>query len=682
MWKIFYPHLDEWFVKKIKWFMVWYGILFISLVLLSLYISTPGVSSPLYALLGASFVATWVLVFLPLNWFKKIIPLSIPVYILFIDIFLSYTGGAQSPYYFLCLMPLILASILFRYAGAVITLLLIMASHLIMESDSFSTGIPFLLSQDFLQRDLPFFTIAFLMAAMISVIASMLEKSRENVLSFFGQVERAKKEWEASFDAIHDMIFILDKEHGIMRANRAVAERFKKAPAELIGEKCYKLCHGLDNPVENCPHVKTMETGQPQTIEIEEPYLEGVTFEVSTYPLFDDKGNTNASVHYMKDITAHRKMDQALKRELEITKALHNVDKAILSTVDKQEVLKLCITNFRVLVNAEYVSIAVFDSEKNEFKLEASSFFNWFSIDERIVPFDSTILNFAVSSRVSRYCPDIKDEDLLKGDKWFRHKGIKSLLIVPLIAKGQAIGTFNIGSLKNNRFSQGDIELAEKYGLQIAIALDNANLYEGIHNLFIDTVSSLSSVIDTKSPWTQNHSAGATNHAIVIARELGFDESFIKELRIAVLLHDIGKVGIEETILSKPAPLSEQEMKLMKEHPLRGAAILEPIKKLKNIVPIIRHHHEWWNGTGYPDRLSGHMIPLGARILCAADAFDAMTADRPYRRGLTLKEAKEELIRFSGKQFDPWIVEVFIKMIEEDTLLSDQLSSLPLPQKQ
>lgn len=680
--KIFNPHWDEWFTKKIKGFMVWYGVLFILLVLLSLYVSVSAVPPPLYLLLFSSLLATGVLLFIPLKWFGYLVPLSIPAYLLFIHIFLFYTGGAESPYYLMYLMPLVLASIIFRYAGAIVTFLLILVSHLVLEAISLATIIPYLSSGHFLARELPIFIITLLVAVKISVVASMMEEGRQTIHHLFGQVEKAKEEWEASFDAIQDIIFILDKEQTIMRVNKAATERFKKEPGELIGEKCYKLCHGLDHPIENCPHVKTMETGQPQAIEIEEPYLGGAAFEVSTYPLFGDKGNVSGSVHYMKDITAHRKMDAALKREFEITKVLHHTDMAILSTLDKREILQLCITNFKALVKADYISIAVFDSERNEFKLEASSFFNMLSADKRIIPFDSTILKWAVSSRLSRYCPDIRDEDLLKGDKWFKHKNIKSLLIVPLISKGRLLGVFNIGSLEKERFNQGDIELAEKYTLQVAIALDNSNLYEGMHNLFMDTVASLSSVIDTKSPWTQNHSAGAASHALAIAEELGLDESFIKELRIAVLLHDIGKVGIDETILNKPTRLSDEEMRLMREHPLKGSSILEPIKELRGVVPIIRHHHEWWNGTGYPDRLSGNMIPLGARILCAADAFDAMIANRPYRRGFTVQEAKQELIRFSGTQFDPQVVDAFIKVIERDrNLLSNQSSPFALPQK-
>ncbi|MBI3754070.1 MAG: HD domain-containing protein [Deltaproteobacteria bacterium] len=261
------------------------------------------------------------------------------------------------------------------------------------------------------------------------------------------------------------------------------------------------------------------------------------------------------------------------------------------------------------------------------------------------------------------------DEDLLHRDRWFRDKGVKSLLIIPLIAKGEPIGVLNIGSLQRNRFGPRDIEVAEQYALQIAVALDNANLYEEMRSLFMDTVTSLSAAMDAKSPWTRNHSAGASTYALTIAREMGLDEAFVSELKLSVLLHDIGKIGIENTILNKPSRLSDEEIRIVRDHPLKGASILDPIKELKGILPIVRHHHEWWDGTGYPHGLSGNMIPLGARILCVADAFDAMITERPYRKGLTLEDAKQELIRFSGAQFDPMVVDAFIAVcIREENL--------------
>lgn len=645
--------------------MIFYGWLFIGLILLSLSFSMPDAPDAIYLLLFASLLIAAIPIFIPLRLFSRIAPFSIPVYLIFIHLFLSYTGGTESPYRLMYFMPLIFASILYRYTGTVITLLLIFASHLAMEQVSFSNVLPYLASKDFLGKDLPIFIIAILIGVKISIIATMLEEDRDTIYNLFGHVEKAKKEWETSFDAVNDIIFILDKEQNIVKTNMAAAKKLKKSPKDLVGKKCYALCHGSDSPIPNCPHVKSINTGKPSMLEIEEPYIGGI-FEVNTYPLFDDKENIQGSVHYMKDITARKTAEKAREREFEVTRILHNTDKAILSTTDKQEMIKLCITNCKALVDADYISIASLDPEKNEFKLEASSFFNLLSIYERRIPFDSTILKSAISSRVSRYCPDIMDEDLLQGDGWLKDKNIKSIIIIPLIAKGEPIGVLNIGSLKKNRFGPRDIELSEQYALQIAIALDNANLYEGMQSLFMNTVTSLSAAMDAKSPWTQNHSTGASTYAIAIARELGLDETFIDELKLAVLLHDIGKIGIDNTILNKQSRLSEEEFRIVKEHPLKGAGILGPIKELKEIIPIIRHHHEWWDGTGYPYGLAGNMIPLGARILCVADAFDAMTAERPYRKGLTLEEAKQELIRFAGSQFDPTVVDAFIKVINRE----------------
>ena len=156
-------------------------------------------------------------------------------------------------------------------------------------------------------------------------------------------------------------------------------------------------------------------------------------------------------------------------------------------------------------------------------------------------------------------------------------------------------------------------------------------------------------------------------YAVAIAKRIGLHESFIEKLRIAVLLHDIGKIGVPDAILDKSSALSKEEMIEMEKHSLYGVAILQSIKEFKEVLPIVRHHHESWDGTGYPDRLSGNKIPLGARILSVADAFESMITDRPYRRGLTIDETKEELLKHSGKQFDPQIVSVLVSILEDET---------------
>ncbi|MBI4745931.1 MAG: GAF domain-containing protein [Deltaproteobacteria bacterium] len=243
---------------------------------------------------------------------------------------------------------------------------------------------------------------------------------------------------------------------------------------------------------------------------------------------------------------------EALTRELETIKILHNTDRAILSSINRKETLKICVINLRALINAEYVSIATLEEDDIFFRLEISSLNGILEEHEDMIPLESTILKRSVSSKASRYYPEVYPDDLLDGDMDIRDKGVRRLLIVPLIAKGIPLGALNIGSLESPGFSREDIDLAEKYALQVAIAIDNSNLYEGAQNLFMNTITSLSSAIDAKSRWTKNHSECVAEYAIAIACELSLDETFMKDLRIAVLLHDIGKIGISDTIINNP----------------------------------------------------------------------------------------------------------------------------------
>ncbi|MDI6745487.1 MAG: GAF domain-containing protein [Thermodesulfovibrionales bacterium] len=167
---------------------------------------------------------------------------------------------------------------------------------------------------------------------------------------------------------------------------------------------------------------------------------------------------------------------------------LHNTDIAILSTTDRKEPLKIFLTNLKRLIDADYISIAVFDHENDRFKIEMSSFLNCLNEGGETIHFASTILKSAISLKASQYYPEINEDDLFPEDIDFKEKGLKSLLIVPLIAKGLPLGTLNLGNTKEKRFSKEEIEVAERYVLQVAIAIDNSNLWEEMQNMFMDTV--------------------------------------------------------------------------------------------------------------------------------------------------------------------------------------------------
>jgi putative nucleotidyltransferase with HDIG domain len=181
-----------------------------------------------------------------------------------------------------------------------------------------------------------------------------------------------------------------------------------------------------------------------------------------------------------------------------------------------------------------------------------------------------------------------------------------------------------------------------------------------IRTMFTQTVRALASAIDARDPSTRKHSDHVSSIAVEIGQAMDLSEFQLEQLEWAGLLHDIGKIGIRDAVLLKPDRLTREERMLMNQHPEKGEEILRDVDQLAKVRPLIRHHHEWYNGSGYPDRLIGEEIPLLARVLHVADAFEAMTASRPYRPvPLSAAEALAELQRYAGIQFDPQVVEAF-----------------------
>lgn len=185
------------------------------------------------------------------------------------------------------------------------------------------------------------------------------------------------------------------------------------------------------------------------------------------------------------------------------------------------------------------------------------------------------------------------------------------------------------------------------------------------HQLFNSTIQALVSALEMKDTFTQGHARQVTEFSLSIGRKLGMPEEEMRDLYLGAILHDIGKIGTEESVLNKPESLSLHEETLVREHPIKGTLFIVGIQNLSNIVPTILHHHERWDGTGYPGRLKGDQIPLHARIVCVADAFDAMISNRSFRDGMDKDVAISEIIKKKGTQFDPFIVDVFIECLND-----------------
>ena len=193
--------------------------------------------------------------------------------------------------------------------------------------------------------------------------------------------------------------------------------------------------------------------------------------------------------------------------------------------------------------------------------------------------------------------------------------------------------------------------------------------YRQLQETYRATLQALGSALDTRDIGTEAHSRRVHGYALATAQAYGLPAGEMLHLAHGVLLHDIGKIGIPDAILLKPGPLTQAEWDIMRQHPDIGARLIQDIPFLQGAIPIVRHHHERWDGTGYPDHLRGEAIPLGARIFAVVDAFDAMTFDRPYSRAISFDEARAEIRRSAGGHFDPAVVEAFARI--PDALLHD-----------
>jgi HD-GYP domain-containing protein (c-di-GMP phosphodiesterase class II) len=239
-----------------------------------------------------------------------------------------------------------------------------------------------------------------------------------------------------------------------------------------------------------------------------------------------------------------------------------------------------------------------------------------------------------------------------------------SLICAPLMIRNSILGILSIRKKKNREvFNKKDLSHILSLTKRASLNLENKILYESIYSNIMDTLKSLISSIEARDHYTEQHSLRVTELAVRLAVSMNCSVKDIESLKIAGVLHDVGKIAVPDSILLKPSKLTEEEYLIIKNHPAIGENILKPVVLLDKERRIIQCHHERWDGKGYPLGLSGSDIPFLARILAVADSFDAMTNDRPYREPWPVAKAVEELVNNKNTQFDPDVVEAFLKIV-------------------
>lgn len=361
-----------------------------------------------------------------------------------------------------------------------------------------------------------------------------------------------------------------------------------------------------------------------------------------------------------------------LKEKMEELAFLNKIERVVFLTSDLSLLSNLVLHIALRILKAKSGFIILMDGDSHELQINSIAGYESEEIKvKKTIPTKNTIPGWVVKKKepvlVYNIDTDIRFQNMERLDY---EKG--SFVYVPLIAKNEIIGLLWFGNkISNSVFTVNELISLNVLSSEAAVAIKHIQLYKELEKSYLSIIQGLALAIDARDPHTHGHSMRVAHFAKLIAIKLGLDQNKIDNIYNASLLHDLGKVGIIDEVLKKKANLSLEEDRLIKMHPVIAKQILSPIKSLRNIIPYIYHHHEWHDGTGYPDGISGEKIPLGARIIAVADGFAAMTSRRPrfhHNQTLSTKEAIMELKKGKGIQFDPKIVEIFEQIIKEDKI--------------
>lgn len=462
--------------------------------------------------------------------------------------------------------------------------------------------------------------------------------------------------YQGIIDSICDGISIQDISLKILFQNRVHKDLF----GDHIGEHCYRAYECSSRDGSGCPMELSLKDFRPHSEEREVHTAKGILhMEITASPMRDKAGRVIGGIEVVRDITERKQAEERKRIAYEFARRV-NVHPDL-----SYRLHEICSTV--VQLGYRMVWIGLLDEATKEVVPMAQAGFEDGYLSSIRVTYDDSPLGQGPAGRAVRSKQLVLQNNIATDPRfvpWRENalkRGYRSSASFPVIDEDKVLAILKIYNT-NDEFPDKDIGFLQSFANLCASYIKNSELLANLQELFLGTVTALSEVITAKSQWTKGHLDRVADIAVSIGKEMGMNEKELRNLELSSLLHDIGKIGTYEAILNKPEGLSEDEFDLIKLHASKGAEMLSTIKQLKEIVPLIKYHHERYDGKGYPEGLKGEEIPLISRILCVSDAVDSMLADRPYRKGLAMNETVEELKKESGSQFDPLVVEAFLRL--------------------
>lgn len=358
--------------------------------------------------------------------------------------------------------------------------------------------------------------------------------------------------------------------------------------------------------------------------------------------------------------TSQKRVDQQTSRINMIVRELPNLQTLITSSNGHENWQALVLDQARTLIWADGASYWAYSASTNELNLVVARGCENPPKEEKItVQNNNGELAQAAQNRIPVLV--VNEKDVLSTE---------SILAVPHIVSGEVTGIFRFVRNGHEVLTTRDSDVVFLFMKQLSLAIENRAMVNNREKFYLELVQTLADILDSRDAANEGQTRRARALARAMATELDLPNEFIYYLEFAALMHDIGKIAIDEQLLKKPGKLTPQEFETIKKHPELGYKILSPVTMLAPVAPMVLYHQEWFNGKGYPEGLHGEEIPLGARIVAIIDAWGAMTSHRPWRPALSKDEAVKEIKKGSGTQFDPRVVDAFLLAIEKQGVAS------------
>jgi PAS domain S-box-containing protein len=506
---------------------------------------------------------------------------------------------------------------------------------------------------------------------MVAVARDITERKRAEE-----DQKESEKKYKALFDSTLDGIYQVDADGVFVMMNPAGVRIFGyESPEEIIGRNALEYWRDPRDRDLFRAELKIKKSVSGYHMRARDKNGRPIELESSSLIKVDEKGNFLGIEGILRDVTERRRADERINHHIQKLSALRSIDLAISSSLDIRVTLKVFLEQVVSQLNVDACDVLLLNPHAKTLDYAAAQGFRTSALRHTHLRLGqgyagvAALENRIVSIPDLKTGNDFKQRGALEGEDFIAYYG------VPLVAKGQVKGVLEIFHRSPLEPDEEWLEFLEALALQAAIAIDSNSLFQqlersnmGLALAYDSTIEGWSRALDYRDKETEGHSQRVTEMTIKIAREMGMNEEELMHVRWGALLHDIGKMGIPDSILLKPGPLTEEEWKIMRLHPVYAYELLQPIAYLRAALDVPYCHHEMWDGSGYPRGLKGEQIPLSARIFAAVDVWDALRSDRPYRPAWPKEKTVEHIRQLAGTHFDPKVVEVFLNFIASGIL--------------